>query len=141
MQSVLIFSTLNHPCSLLCYSLFSVLSSLGKLSFEKFPCNYRQFQTNQKNFLCTFSTSNQILIKITGLTTHPPIKELLKRSSIGKSCSSDADVFLQSQVLHLMFHSVTLPVMSLFALIWFNAADVMRSTLHEFVYQQIGLCL
>ena len=40
-----------------------------------------------------------------------------------------------------MFDSVAFPVMRFFGLIWFNAADVMRSTLHQFVHQLIGLSL
>ena len=40
-----------------------------------------------------------------------------------------------------MFDSVSFPVMRFFGLIWFDAADVMWSTLHQFVYQLVGLSL
>lgn len=75
------------------------------------------------------------------VTADLPIKELLKRSSVGKACSSDTDVFLETEVLHLMPHPVPLPVMSLLALIWFDTTDVMRSALHQFVHQLVGLSL
>lgn len=74
-------------------------------------------------------------------TADLPLKELLKGSSVGKARSSDTDVFLQSKVFHLMPHPVSLPVVSLLALIWFNATDVMRGALHQFVHKQVGLSL
>ena len=70
-----------------------------------------------------------------------PLKKLLERPPVGKTCSSYTNVLLEPKIFHLMFNSVTFPVMRFFGLIWFNAADVMWSTLHQFVYQFIGLSL
>ena len=70
-----------------------------------------------------------------------PLKKLLERPPVGKTCSSYTNVLLQPEILHLMFNSVTFPVVRFFGLIWFNAADVMWSTLHQFVHQLIGLSL
>ena len=70
-----------------------------------------------------------------------PLKKLLERPPVGKTCSSYTNVLLEPEIFHLMFNSVTFPVMRFFGLIWFNAADVMWSTLHQFVYQLIGLSL
>ena len=74
-------------------------------------------------------------------TEFVPLKKLLERPPVGKTCSSYTNVLLKPEILHLMFDSVAFPVMRFFGLIWFNAADVMRSTLHQFVHQLIGLSL
>lgn len=69
------------------------------------------------------------------VTAHLPIKKFLKGSSVGKTCSSNTDVFLETKIFHLMPYSVCLPIMSLLALIWFDTTDVMWSTLHQFIHQ------
>ena len=74
-------------------------------------------------------------------TEFVPLKKLLERPPVGKTCSSHTNVLLEPKIFHLMFDSVAFPVMRFFGLIWFNAADVMWSTLHQFVNQLIGLSL
>ena len=78
---------------------------------------------------------------LTKKTEFVPFKKLLERPPVGKTCSSYTNVLLEPKIFHLMFDSVAFPVMRFFGLIWFNAADVMWSTLHQFVYQLIGLSL
>ena len=70
-----------------------------------------------------------------------PLQKLLERPPVGKPCSSYTNVLLEPEILNLMFDSVSFPVMRFFGLIWFDAADVMWSTLHQFVYQLVGLSL
>jgi len=74
-------------------------------------------------------------------TEFVPLKKLLERPPVGKTCSSYTNVLLEPKIFHLMFDSVAFPVRRFFGLIWFNAADVMWGTLHQFVYQLIGLSL
>ena len=57
--------------------------------------------------------------------------EFFELSPVGKSCSSHPNILFQAQIFHLMEHLLFHPIAWTFGLIRLNAADVMRSTLHQ----------
>lgn len=69
------------------------------------------------------------------------MEKLIEGPPVGVSCPADSDVLPQAQVLHLVFDPVVLPVPGTFALVGFDAADVVRGALHQRLDQTVSLFL
>ena len=104
-------------------------------TIQKFKCdilsNFQTLRNGKWDIFCDFQTPCTIL----------PLQKFLKGTSVSKSGSSNANIFLQSQVLHLMLDLFFVPISRLFGLIGFNASDVMGIAFHQRFDQFVGLRL
>jgi len=70
-----------------------------------------------------------------------PPDELVIGLAVGESRTTNADILLQVEVPNLVRHSLVVPVLGLLGFVGLDAANVMRSALHEGLDQQVGLAL